>query len=219
MLRGIAFPSTGVGAWFFPHPILQYPHFPFPSAGTRTPMPEYRTETDSMGPIRVPADRYYGAQTARSLVHFNIGADTMPKAIIRAFGTLKKAAALVNQELGMFKERKDKDGKPVSVPIDNRVKCIVGACDEVIRGELDAHFPLRVWQTGSGTQSNMNVNEVIANRAIQLAGGIIGSKSPVHPNDHVNMGQSSNDTFPTAMHVAAVQAVAESVVPAVTALR
>ena len=142
-------------------------------------MPEYRTETDSMGPIRVPADRYYGAQTARSLTHFAIGADTMPKAVIRAFGTLKKAAALVNNDLGLFKDRKGKDGSPVGLPAANRVKCIIGAADEVIRGELDDHFPLRVWQTGSGTQSNMNVNEVIANRAAVLGGMKPGDKDAV----------------------------------------
>src|SRR5581483_931613 len=163
---------------------------PPPTYNTRTfhptpealPMPEYRPETDSMGPIRVPADRYYGAQTARSLVHFAIGTDTMPPAIIRAFGTLKKAAALVNKDLGLISPEK--------------AELIAKAADEVIAGTLDDHFPLRVWQTGSGTQTNMNVNEVISNRAIQMAGGVMGSKKPIHPNDHVNMSQSSNDTFP-----------------------
>jgi fumarate hydratase, class II len=166
----------------------------------------HRRESDSMGVIDVPADRYWGAQTERSLLHFgDIGADRMPLAVYYAFGHVKKAAALANGAAGRM--------APWMASLIARV------CDEVIDGELDDHFPLRVWQTGSGTQSNMNVNEVIANRCIQLVGGVIGSKSPVHPNDHVNMGQSSNDTFPTAMHVAAVQAVAESVVPEVAALR
>jgi fumarate hydratase class II len=168
-------------------------------------MLEYRTETDSMGPIRVPADRYYGAQTARSLTHFAIGADTMPRAVLRAFGTLKKAAALVNKELGLL-------------PADT-CDLIGRAADEVIAGRLDDHFPLRVWQTGSGTQTNMNVNEVISNRAIALAGGQLGSKKPVHPNDDVNMSQSSNDMFPTAMHVAAVEELVRHLIPSVTTLR
>jgi fumarate hydratase class II len=168
-------------------------------------MPAYRTETDSMGPIRVPADRYYGAQTARSLVHFAVGADTMPRPVLRAFGVLKKAAALTNRDLGLL-------------PAD-RCDLICRAADEVIAGRLDDHFPLRVWQTGSGTQTNMNVNEVISNRAIELAGGVMGSKKPVHPNDDVNMSQSSNDTFPTAMHVAAAEEVIHQLVPSVTALR
>ena len=166
----------------------------------------HRRESDSMGVIDVPADRYWGAQTQRSLVHFgDIGADRMPLAVYHAFGHVKKAAALANGAAGRMEP--------------GLASLIAQVCDEVIDGELDEHFPLRVWQTGSGTQSNMNVNEVIANRCIQLAGGVIGSKSPVHPNDHVNMGQSSNDTFPTAMHVAAVQAVAEAVIPQVRALR
>jgi fumarate hydratase class II len=166
----------------------------------------HRRESDSMGVIDVPAMKYWGAQTQRSLLHFgDIGDDPMPLAVYHAFGHVKKAAALANGAAGRLEEW--------------RAALIAQVCDEVIDGELDGHFPLRVWQTGSGTQSNMNVNEVVANRAIQLAGGVIGSKSPVHPNDHVNMGQSSNDTFPTAMHVAAVQAVAESVIPAVGALR
>src|ERR1700691_4704044 len=166
----------------------------------------HRRETDSMGPVDVPADRYWGAQTQRSLIHFGgIGEDPMPRAVYHAFGHVKKAAALANGAAGRMPRW--------------MADLIAEVCDEVIDGELDDHFPLRVWQTGSGTQSNMNVNEVIANRCIQLVGGVIGSKSPVHPNDHVNMGQSSNDTFPTAMHVAAVQAVAESVIPAVRALR
>jgi fumarate hydratase class II len=144
-----------------------------------------------MGQIQVPADRYWGAQTERSLLHFNIGYDVMPREIIRAFGILKKACALVNNELGKLPE--------------DKLKLIVQACDEVIDGELDAHFPLRVWQTGSGTQTNMNANEVISNRAIEIAGGVMGSKKPIHPNDDVNMSQSSNDTFPTAMHIAAAE--------------
>jgi fumarate hydratase class II len=168
-------------------------------------MTEYRIETDSMGPIRVPADRYYGAQTARSLVHFAIGSDTMPASIIRAFGTLKKAAALVNRDLGLLSPEK--------------AELIARAADEVIAGKLNDHFPLRVWQTGSGTQTNMNVNEVISNRAIQLAGGVMGSKKPIHPNDDVNMSQSSNDTFPTAMHIAAAEEIVHRLLPSVTALR
>jgi fumarate hydratase class II len=150
-----------------------------------------RIETDSMGEIKVPADKYWGAQTQRSLLHFNIGDDVMPREMIRAFGVLKKACALVNQDLG-------------KLPAD-KAKLIAAACDEVIEGKLDDHFPLRVWQTGSGTQTNMNANEVISNRAIELAGGILGSKKPIHPNDDVNMSQSSNDTFPTAMHIAAAE--------------
>ena len=160
-----------------------------------------RAESDSMGTIEVPADCYYGAQTARSLIHFSIGEDRMPREVIRAFGILKKAAALVNRDLG-------------KLPGD---KCdlIVRAADEVVAGKLDEHFPLRVWQTGSGTQTNMNANEVIANRAIELAGGVVGSKQPIHPNDDVNMSQSSNDAFPTAMHIAAAIAVHENLLPAV----
>src|SRR5262249_24216379 len=164
-----------------------------------------RTETDSMGPIEVPADRYYGAQTARSLIHFAIGPDTMPRPVLRAFGILKKASAQVNHELG-------------KLPAD-KARLIGQAADEVIAGRHDDHFPLRVWQTGSGTQTNMNANEVIANRAIELAGGERGSKKPVHPNDHVNMSQSSNDTSPTAMHIAAAEEVHHTLLPAVRALR
>ena len=155
------------------------------------PTPKTRIETDSMGEIEVPADKYWGAQTQRSLHHFNIGDDRMPREMIRALGILKKAAALVNEELGKLPHQK--------------TELIVQACDEVIEGKLDEHFPLRVWQTGSGTQTNMNANEVISNRAIELAGGVMGSKQPIHPNDHVNMSQSSNDTFPTAMYVAAAE--------------
>ncbi len=150
-----------------------------------------RIETDSMGEIEVPSDRYWGAQTQRSLHHFNIGDDRMPREMIRALGVLKKAAALVNKDLGKLQP--------------DKAELIVKACDEVIAGRLDDHFPLRVWQTGSGTQTNMNANEVISNRAIQLAGGELGSKKPVHPNDDVNMSQSSNDTFPTAMYIAAAE--------------
>src|SRR5437763_5982150 len=150
-----------------------------------------RVETDSMGEIEVPSDKYYGAQTERSLIHFNIGFDVMPREMIRALGLLKKAAALVKEELG-------------KLPAD-KAKLIVQAADEVIEGKLDEHFPLRVWQTGSGTQTNMNANEVISNRAIEIAGGVMGSKQPVHPNDHVNMSQSSKHTCPTAMHIAAAE--------------
>jgi fumarate hydratase class II len=164
-----------------------------------------RIETDSMGPIEVPGDRYWGAQTARSLVHFSIGDDVMPASIIHAFGILKEAAALANAELGKLDPKLE--------------ELIVQAAREVANGELDDHFPLRVWQTGSGTQTNMNANEVIANRAIELAEGELGSKSPIHPNDHVNMSQSSNDTFPTAMHIAAAQQLTEALLPSVRALR
>src|SRR5207244_5175253 len=152
---------------------------------------ESRTESDSMGEIEVRADKYWGAQTQRSLIHFAIGNDVMPREMIRAFGILKKAAALVNQDLGKLPAEK--------------AKLIVQACDEVIEGKLDEHFPLRVWQTGSGTQTNMNANEVISNRAIEISGGAMGSKKPIHPNDDVNMSQSSNDTFPTAMYIAAAE--------------
>ena len=164
-----------------------------------------RTETDSMGPIEVRSDRYWGAQTERSLHHFDIGADTFPRPMIRALGVLKKAAALANGELGQL------DAKLVEL--------ISKAADEVIEGKLDEHFPLRVWQTGSGTQTNMNSNEVISNRAIEMAGGQMGSKDPVHPNDHCNRGQSSNDTFPTAMHIAAAWQTVHHVQPHVKALR
>ncbi len=169
------------------------------------PAPATRIETDSMGPIAVRADRYWGAQTERSLHHFAIGDDRMPIPVIRALGLLKKAAALINRELNLLDA--------------HRADLIVRAADEVIAGTLDDHFPLSVWQTGSGTQTNMNVNEVIANRAIELAGGKLGSKDPVHPNDHVNMSQSSNDTFPTAMHIAAALEVTRHLVPSVRALR
>ncbi len=163
-----------------------------------------RMETDSMGTIAVPSDCYWGAQTQRSLLHFNIGNDLMPIEIIHAFGILKKAAALANCELGLLK---------------NQADFIIQATNEVIAGTLNKHFPLHVWQTGSGTQSNMNVNEVIANRAIELSGGTIGTKKPIHPNDHVNMSQSSNDTFPTAMHIAAVIAVKQKLLVSLVHLR
>ena len=164
-----------------------------------------RVESDSMGSIEVPANVYWGAQTQRSLQHFNIGRDTMPPELIRAFGILKKACALVNQDLG-------------KLPTD-KAKLIVQAAEEVISGTLNDQFPLRIWQTGSGTQTNMNVNEVISNRAIELAGGEMGSKKPIHPNDHVNMSQSSNDTFPAAMHIAAAERVARALIPAIEKVR
>ncbi|MEM6434229.1 MAG: class II fumarate hydratase [Cyanobacteria bacterium P01_D01_bin.115] len=164
-----------------------------------------RIETDSMGQVEVPSDRYWGAQTQRSLHHFDIGDDVMPRELIRAFGILKRTAAVTNCALGQLTV--DKAG------------LIVQAADEVIAGQLDDHFPLRVWQTGSGTQTNMNVNEVIANRAIELSGGILGSKTPIHPNDQVNLGQSSNDTFPTAMHIAAVEQIVHQLQPSVRRLR
>lgn len=168
-------------------------------------MGDVRIETDTMGELEVPSDRYYGCQTARSLINFDIGDDTMPRGVIRAFGILKQAAAKVNADLGQ---------------LDSKVsKLIIAAAEEVINGELDDHFPLRVWQTGSGTQSNMNTNEVIANRAIEMAGGVLGSKSPVHPNDHVNRAQSSNDTFPTAMHIASAEAITTNLLPNLVALK
>ena len=165
------------------------------------PASRTRLESDSMGQVEVPAHVYWGAQTQRSLLHFNIGRDTMPPELIHAFGILKKACALVNQDLGKLSAEK--------------TKLIVQAAEEVIAGKWDDQFPLRIWQTGSGTQTNMNVNEVIANRAIELAGGELGSKKPIHPNDHVNMSQSSNDTFPTAMHIAAAQQLKNRLIPAI----
>jgi fumarate hydratase, class II len=164
-----------------------------------------RTETDSMGPIEVPADRYWGAQTQRSLVHFPIGHDVMSRPMLRAIGILKEASALANADLGELDP--------------NLAKLIETAAREVTDGKLDDQFPLRVWQTGSGTQTNMNANEVISNRAIELAGGVLGSKVPVHPNDDVNMSQSSNDTFPTAMHIAAAEEITHRLLPSVRALR
>jgi fumarate hydratase class II len=165
----------------------------------------HRLESDSMGQISVSHNVYWGAQTARSLIHFDIGEDILPPEMVKALGILKKACALANADLG-------------KLPADKR-DLIVKAADEVIAGKLDAHFPLRIWQTGSGTQSNMNANEVISNRAIELAGGEMGSKAPVHPNDHVNMSQSSNDTFPTAMSIASATVVIECLIPAVKTLR
>src|ERR1700678_242020 len=169
------------------------------------PAARTRTESDSMGKIEVPANVYWGAQTQRSLLHFNIGRDTMPPEMIRAFGILKKACALVNQDLDKLPAEK--------------AKLIVQAADEVIAGKLNDQFPLRIWQTGSGTQTNMNVNEVISNRAIEIAGGEMGSKKPIHPNDDVNMSQSSNDTFPTAMHIAAAEEIQHKLIPSITLLR
>ncbi|MBU0474766.1 MAG: class II fumarate hydratase [Bacteroidetes bacterium] len=166
---------------------------------------DYRIETDSMGEIKVPSNMYYGAQTARSLMNFKIGGERFPRELIRALGILKKAAALTNADLKMISQEK--------------VELIVKAADEVIEGKLDDHFPLVVWQTGSGTQTNMNSNEVISNRAIEIAGGEMGSKKPIHPNDDVNKAQSSNDTFPTAMHIAAVEEVNRRLIPMVTKLR
>ncbi|MCF6326222.1 MAG: class II fumarate hydratase [Devosiaceae bacterium] len=165
----------------------------------------FRVEKDSMGSINVPDDKYYGAQTARSLLNFKIGNEKMPLEIVHAFGILKKAAALTNNQLGLLD--------------DDITDLIVLAADEVVSGKLDDHFPLVVWQTGSGTQSNMNINEVISNRAIELGGGEMGSKTPVHPNDHVNKSQSSNDTFPTAMHIAAVVEIEKNLLPKVKILR
>ncbi|MFF3744738.1 class II fumarate hydratase [Streptomyces kronopolitis] len=164
-----------------------------------------RTEHDSLGAVQVPADRYWGAQTERSLIHFSIGDDRMPKAVYHAYGLVKKAAAEVNGRAGRLERW--------------RAELIAKVSDEVISGALDAHFPLYVWQTGSGTQSNMNVNEVISNRAIQLLGGTLGSREPIHPNDHVNMGQSSNDTFPTAMHLATVAALTDQLLPSLAPLQ
>ena len=166
---------------------------------------DIREEKDTMGVINVPANRYYGAQTARSLINFDIGHDLMPRSIIRAFGVLKQAAAETNVELDQLEPEIG--------------ELIVKACDEVISGKLDGHFPLKIWQTGSGTQTNMNANEVIANRAIEIAGGTLGSKSPVHPNDHVNRSQSSNDTFPTAMHLATTEEIYHQLLPAIRHLR
>src|SRR6516162_1704573 len=164
-----------------------------------------RREFDSLGDVQVPADRYWGAQTQRSLEHFNIGDDRMPKEVYHAYGYVKKAAAVVNTAAGRLPAWKG--------------QLIERVCDEVISGRLDSEFPLYVWQTGSGTQSNMNVNEVISNRCIQLVGGTLGSRQPIHPNDHVNMGQSSNDTFPTAMHIAAYTMATEKTIPALRRLR
>jgi fumarate hydratase class II len=190
-------PSEEVSMNDQPHPTLRDLPIGTGAVGSRR-------ETDSMGEIDVPADRYWGAQTQRSLLHFSIGDDRMPKRVYQAYGFVKKAAALVNAEGGRLARWK--------------ADAIVRAAEEAIAGLLDDHFPLYVWQTGSGTQSNMNVNEVLSNRAIQLLGGEIGSKSPVHPNDDVNMGQSSNDTFPTAMHIAAVMELEQQLLPHAEAL-
>ncbi len=164
----------------------------------------FRSEHDTMGEVEVPESAYYGAQTARSLTNFDIGTEKIPVEVVRAFGILKKAAATVNRELGLL--------------VADKADLIVRACEEVIDGKLDQHFPLSVWQTGSGTQTNMNVNEVIANRAIEISGGVLGSKTPVHPNDDVNKSQSSNDTFPTAMHIASAEAITHKLLPAVEKL-
>ncbi len=164
-----------------------------------------RTETDSMGEIEVPSNRYYGAQSARSLINFDIGRETMPPEMIRSMGILKKAAAKANYALNKLSEE--------------QASAICSAADEVIEGKLNEHFPLHIWQTGSGTQTNMNSNEVISNRAIEMLDGKIGSKSPIHPNDHVNMSQSSNDTFPTAMHITIVEMIVHQLIPAVSDLR
>ena len=166
---------------------------------------DYRTENDSMGPVEVPNDRYYGAQTQRSLNNFKIGKELFPREFIRAYGIIKKAAAAVNSAAGLLDAQ-------LAITISS-------AADEVIAGSLDEHFPLVVWQTGSGTQTNMNVNEVIANRAIEMLGGTLGSKDPVHPNDHVNMGQSTNDTFPTAINIAAIESVVHQLLPNLQRLR
>src|SRR5574337_183903 len=164
-----------------------------------------RLESDSMGAIEVPADRYWGAQTQRSLEHFKIGGERFPREMIRAIGLVKKACAMVNRELGLLDPEK--------------ARAVIRASDEVIAGVLDDHFPLVIWQTGSGTQTNMNANEVIGNRAIEILGGQLGSKKPVHPNDDVNKCQSSNDTFPTAMHIAAVEQIRGRLIPSVRQLR
>ena len=165
---------------------------------------KFRIEQDTMGEVRVPADMYYGAQAARSMQNFNIGSEQIPSEVIHAFAILKKAAALVNQQLGLLSEEK--------------AGLIVQAADEVVQGKLDAHFPLRVWQTGSGTQTNMNTNEVIANLANSLAGKPLDSKEPVHPNDHVNKSQSSNDIFPSAMHLHAIFLLDQKLQPALAML-
>ncbi|MDY6804966.1 MAG: class II fumarate hydratase [Cyanobacteriota bacterium] len=172
---------------------------------TEAKKPQTRTESDSMGEIQVRSDRYWGAQTERSLYYFSIGSNYIPPEVIKAFAILKKACAQTNHELGQLPE--------------DKTKLITQAAEDILAGKLDGNFPLRVWMTGSGTQCNMNANEVIANRAIALAGGVMGSKNPIHPNDHVNMSQSSNDTFPTAMHIASAVAIKERLIPKVTKMR
>ncbi len=167
-------------------------------------MTNTRTETDSFGPLEVPADKYWGAQTQRSILNFPIGWEKQPIAIVRALGVIKQACAQANQELGKLD--------------DTRAEAIIAAAGEVIEGKFDDNFPLVVWQTGSGTQSNMNANEVIANRAIEILGGVIGSKDPVHPNDHCNMGQSTNDTFPTAMHISTAMTAHDVLLPGLAKL-
>ena len=176
-----------------------------PSHAKNSNQVSHRIEKDSMGEIEVPHNRYYGAQTARSLIHFRIGHETMPKSMVRAFGIIKKSAAQVNQELGLL-------------PAD-KAKLITQAADEVISGQLHDHFPLNIWQTGSGTQTNMNINEVISNRAIEMHGGVLGSKSPIHPNDDVNKSQSSNDAFPTAMHIAIAEELNHRLLPTLKKMR
>jgi len=168
-------------------------------------MSSTRTESDTFGPIEVPSDRYWGAQSERSIENFRIGWERQPQPIVRALGVIKRAAAEVNMDLGKLDR--------------NLGAAIIQAAQEVIEGKLEDHFPLVVWQTGSGTQSNMNANEVIANRAIEILGGELGSKSPVHPNDHVNMSQSSNDTYPTAMHIAAAEEIVHRLIPSLQMLR
>ncbi len=168
-------------------------------------MTSYRVESDSFGELKVPSDKYYGAQSARSLINFPIGVETMPTPLIRALGMVKQCAAQTNMDAGILDKRLG--------------SAILQAAQEVMEGKLDEHFPLSVWQTGSGTQSNMNTNEVVSNRAIELLGGVIGSKDPVHPNDHCNMGQSSNDTFPTAMHIASVEEIVHRLLPALQHMR
>ncbi|MFT6542104.1 MAG: fumarate hydratase class II, partial [Maricaulis maris] len=167
-------------------------------------MSEMRTETDSFGPLEVPSEKLFGAQTARSLINFPIGVETMPVPLIRALGIVKRSAALANKKLGNMEARE--------------ADAIAAAALEVAEGKWNDHFPLSVWQTGSGTQSNMNTNEVVSNRAIQMLGGVVGSKDPIHPNDHVNRSQSSNDTFPTAMHIAAAEEITHALLPALQKL-
>ena len=168
-------------------------------------MNKMRTETDSFGPLEVPSEKLFGAQTARSLINFPIGTETLPVPLIRALGIVKRCAAIANLRLDNIEEK--------------FAEAIVQAAQEVAEGKLNDHFPLSVWQTGSGTQSNMNTNEVVSNRAIQILGGVVGSKDPIHPNDHVNRSQSSNDTFPTAMHIAAAEEMNHALLPALQTLR